>query len=376
MAFIFQDSRQLAKLGKKCPWSVAWVDPVTNKQRSKVIGGKTEARHEAAKIDGEIRRGTYSSPRRMDWAAFVAKYDETVLSSSRPRSRQCALESLATFHRITRISRVDKVTTVMIAEFRAARSKESGVKKGSVISPASVNKELRHIRAALKVAHDWEYLAKMPAIKMMDEMETERTAVSQDDFGKIYESCDVAKFPKGEKFAASDWWRALLTFAFMTGWRISEILALKWEDVDLDACEAKTHAKDNKGGRDSRVGLHPVVVDHLRTIRSFSPNVFPWDYSEQTLYRQFRRIQTAGGIDLPCDGDHEHTDACHTYGFHDLRRGFATEHALLVPAKVLQHLMRHKSFSTTELYIQRAEDANRYTEQLKTPTVFSAKKSG
>ena len=34
-------------------------------------------------------------------------------------------------------------------------------------------------------------------------------------------------------------------------------------------------------------------------------------------------MQEAAGIHLPC-GNHRHITACHNYGFHDLRCGFAT----------------------------------------------------
>ena len=46
---------------------------------------------------------------------------------------------------------------------------------------------------------------------------------------------------------------ALLVFAYMTGWRISDMLALRREDLDLEGGYAITRAEDNKGDRDDRV---------------------------------------------------------------------------------------------------------------------------
>jgi len=44
----------------------------------------------------------------------------------------------------------------------------------------------------------------------------------------------------GLPYPASDWWRGLLVIAQMTGWRIGELLALRWADVNLEASEAVT----------------------------------------------------------------------------------------------------------------------------------------
>ncbi len=70
----------------------------------------------------------------------------------------------------------------------------------------------------------------------------------------------------------------MLVFAQMTGWRIGVILSLRWEDVDLAEGTALLRYSDNKGKRDAKVGLHPVVVDHLETIRGFGKLVFEWPH--------------------------------------------------------------------------------------------------
>jgi integrase len=117
---------------------------------------------------------------------------------------------------------------------------------------------------------------------------------------------------------------------------------------------AITRADDNKASRDDLVPLHPIVVEHLSRIITFEPVVFPWYHHRRTLDVQFHRIQEAAGIHLQCNEDHECTDACHFYGFHDLRRAFATVNAETLPADVLQSLMRHKSYTTTQRYINMA----------------------
>ena len=80
-------------------------------------------------------------------------------------------------------------------------------------------------------------------------------------------------------------------FTYMTGWRISEPLALRRDDLDLDAGEAVTRAADNKGKRDDRVPLHPVVIEHLRAIQTFDDRVFVWEHHKRQLYDELLRIQ-------------------------------------------------------------------------------------
>lgn len=83
-------------------------------------------------------------------------------------------------------------------------------------------------------------------------------------------------FQPPPRSAAADWWRGLIVMAYMTGWRISELLAVKRTDVDLEKGTALTRAADNKGERDDLIRLHPVVIGHLQRLRGFDPFMFPW----------------------------------------------------------------------------------------------------
>ena len=129
----------------------------------------------------------------------------------------------------------------------------------------------------------------------------------------------------------------------MTGWRIGEPLSLRRKHLDLDAGtaflrhadnKAMRHA-DNKAKRDELVRLHPVLIDHLPTIACFEPMVFTWNHHNTTLWCEFERIQQAAGIHLDYREDHQHTPGGHVYGFHDLRRAFATVNAESLTADAL-----------------------------------------
>lgn len=77
--------------------------------------------------------------------------------------------------------------------------------------------------------------------------------------------------------------------------------------------------------------------------------------SRRTIYDPFMKLQTLAGINLHCEESHEHTAACHVYGFHDFRRGFATNNASTLSPAQLQRLMKHSDFSTTQRYINYAK---------------------
>ena len=67
--------------------------------------------------------------------------------------------------------------------------------------------------------------------------------------------------------------------------------------------------------------------------------------------------------------------ACEVYGFHDLRRGYATMNADTMTADALQALMRHKDYSTTKRYINIGRQLNLAVDGLHVPDVLKRKKA-
>jgi integrase len=376
-AWVFQDAKQVAKYGKeKASFYVGWLT-AEGKRRCKACGsgklGKLAANKLRDKMHVDLAAGLHEDTFKRSWEQFCQEYEEKVLAGKAPRTRDSALSSLKNFERVVNPKKVSAIKTRTIDEFIAVRRGEPGMNRGSVLSPASINHDLRHLKAALKVARSWKYLAELPEFRMEREPKKLVSYVTGDDFALIYKACGVATMPERiQQIDPADWWRALLSMAYMTGWRIGDLLALRREDVDLDAGIAISRAENNKGKRDERVKLHPVVVEHLRKLAGFSPVMFPWPHNQRTLYSKFWRIQKAAGINLPCAEKHEHTPACHYYGFHDLRRAFATMNADKLTADALQTLMRHRSYQTTQKYISMARQMDAAVAALHVPAVLQA----
>ncbi len=394
-AWVKQLKRQVDKFGEKAaPWYVEWNEP-DGTRRCKSCGtgasGRKIAKDLRDKLQSEMTLGTYKDNEgtRTTWEQFVERYQRDALAGCRASSVVEVLNSLAHFARVLKLKGkpIAFITTRSVDEFKGKRRLEPGKKpakveaietdgeiivEGSdvtkpkkrkagdpraVLSAATLNKELRHIKAALRKAAKWGYLEKAPDVEFLPEDEKFARYLTEEHFALIFGKCELATTPEDQPFHPSDWWRALLTLTYLTGWRIGETLALKWSDVNFDTGVATTRAETNKGRKDAIISIPRPVLSFLEPLRGFREDVFGWDHDRKRLQKQFDAIQTAAGIALPCNirTEHQCTAACHRYTFHDLRRGFATNNADRLTAEVLQRLMRHASYQTTQGYIKFAK---------------------
>ncbi len=368
-AWLYQDHKQKKRLGDNCPWSVGWIDP-DGKRRSRRIGSKSRAEKFARRTEGQLAAGTYQTAGRKTWKSFRALYEANFLPRLSGSTQRLVKAGFDHFERLVHPVKMSGITTQAIDDYVARRRVERGKKKDSTVSPATVNRELRHLKAALRVAHDWGYLAVVPKLRRIREEQRIGAVITPKDLEAIYGACDVAEKPAGLPCTPAEWWRALLVFAITTGWRIQEILLFRREDLDFDSGAIITRAADNKAARDDVDYVPSAVLPLLRKIVGFGGMVFSWPHDERTLRIEFHRIQEAAGIHRACPdaGRHECTAACHVYGFHALRRGYATLNADHMPAAVLQRKMRHKSFTTTLRYIGLADKLRKVADKVYVPS--------
>jgi integrase len=368
-AWLFQDHRQKQKLGDKSPWSVGWIDP-DGKRRSKRVGSHSMAEKFCRKVEGQLAAGTYQSTSRKTWAEFRAEYEAKILPRQARKTQEVTVSALRHFERIVAPGKMSSIKTETIDGYVATRQTEKGKKPKSTVSPATVNRELRHLKSAFRIAHDWGYMVTLPKIRKMREESRIGAIMTVEHFKTIYEACDaVAVLPEGIATPPGAWWQALLVFGLTTGWRIDEILSLRRDDVDLKTGAILTRAVSNKGRRDELDYLTPEALDHVRGVVGFEPLLFWWPHDRGALWDEFQRIQNAAGIALVCPdaARHQCTASCSFYGFHALRRGYATMNVERMSAPELQRKMRHKSFSTTLRYIGLADKMKKATDRVYVP---------
>ena len=149
--------------------------------------------------------------------------------------------------------------------------------------------------------------------------------------------------------------RIMVTLAMCLGLRVSEILGLRWEDVDLE--KGSLHVRRSVVGRhaeatkteasEDELPLHPALVKELREWREAETPVNGWlfgnldtgkPYHADTM-RQRHLNRAAAQIGSPKLGWHAFL---HTY------RARLAE--LGVPLEVQQKLMRHASIEMTTKY--------------------------
>jgi integrase len=363
-AWVFQDDKQVKKVGEEAAsWYVGWIDP-GGTRRCKSCGkgkkGNRLAKEETVRIHAQLVAGTYQSANAKTWEEFRAEYKVKVMDGMGAHNREETELPLRSFERTVKPKKMQAVTTMLVVDFIAKRRKEPGQEEGTLLSSATINKELRHLRAVLRKAKRVGYLKEAPEFDFLKESKKLPTYTTPEHFAKMYAACEAAaREPKGLPYPPGAWWRGILITAFMTGWRISSILALRREDVDLVAGIAKSQATDNKGNRDQLIALHPLVIEHMQAIASFEPVVFPWYLSKQLLYAEFERIQIEAEV--------KPSGKKKRYGFHDLRRAFATMNADRLTPDALQALMQHQDYQTTQRYINMARQLTPAVQNLFVP---------
>lgn len=301
------------------------------------------------------------------WKEFRDAIERRYLPRLGQKTRKWITNSLDSFEKVIKPKHMAEVTKAAMDEFVAWRLTQPGRMGRDTTRETTVNWYLRHLCSAFGKAFDWN----MMAVRMtVDELKTKKhrpTYIDSDNFEALYNACQYMKQPKRMPYTACEWWQGLLTTAYLTGWRIGELVALRRSDVDLEAGTILTRAEDNKASYDEVTHLHPVVVEHLRKLAAITKQQFQWPFHHRKLYEHFAKLQEHAGLTAP--------EGHRYYGFHDLRRGFATLNATNMAPTVLQQAMRHQSFKTTQRYINMAEHENKTAVQVFVPDILKKKQA-
>jgi integrase len=194
----------------------------------------------------------------------------------------------------------------------------------SGLAPATVNKNYRHLKRALRTAMKWKYIANpIDFPKPVKEQKVTRYMTESQLRRVMKEIFD-------EEFAD------LCLFAGYTGLRNSEIIRLQWEDVDNPSGFLRITAKQ-KNKEDSWIPINRNARAILERCRSRSVEK-PFRFkTRQTVTKKFKAAARKAGL-----GKFRFHDLRHTYGSHLAMKGEREA--------TIQQLMRHKSMASTFTY--------------------------
>src|SRR5688572_26438331 len=114
-----------------------------------------------------------------------------ILPRLAPGTKRLVAATFDAFERIINPVRMTSLKTEIIDQFVAVRRTEKGKKAESTLSPATVNRDLRHLKAALRVAHDWGMLPIVPKLRRVREDLRMGHVITPEHFEAIFNACDI-----------------------------------------------------------------------------------------------------------------------------------------------------------------------------------------
>lgn len=206
-------------------------------------------------------------------------------------------------------------------------------KDGRPRANSTINREVEALRRLLNKAIKWGMLAKNPAsqIKLLPEPRGRTRFLTLDEAKRLLE-------------ASSRHLRPIVLCALETGMRRSEILSLRWSDVDMKT--RTIYLGDTKNGESRHVPISNRLCTLLSGLprRLGSDHVFTGEPRIGKTGKPFHDVRTS------------FENACRQAGvegfrFHDLRHTAASHMAMAgVPLRTIGEILGHKTAAMTERY--------------------------
>jgi len=227
-----------------------------------------------------------------------------------------------------------------IEDYKARRVQEARA--------SSVNQELVLLGAILNRAVEWKYLRENPAqsVKKLRVAETEYNTLTVEEANALFEV-----EPK------NDWFYTFLAVALNTGMRVSEILALTWEDIDFKSRIVSVVNDDDFETKSKKIRYMPMN-DFLRDVLRKHPPHISCDliFASKKGNRQGLPIHR-NSVELRLNQAVIEAKIDGHYRIHDLRHSFGTRLADNGEnPRTIMELMGHSSIEVTMRYIHTTTD--------------------
>ena len=290
----------------------------------KTFEARNDAERWARSVESEMDKGQFidtHEAQRTTLRELILRYTQEVTPTMKSVTEDAyRLKALAR-RPIANWSLVN-LSAARIAAYRDERLKQ--VSNGTVI------RELAYLSSIINHARrEWGINTTNPVqhVRKPTSPAGRTRKLSDDEKSKLLQALE----PKGRQ---NIWTKPVVVLALETAMRRSELLALRWENIDLTRQTALL--PDTKNGSPRTVPLSTTAVELLRSqARNISGAVFPIKYF--TLDAAFKRAVKRAGLQ--------------NFHFHDLRHTAITAMAEKLPNLIeLSAVTGHKSLSMLKRY--------------------------
>ncbi|MCC7537549.1 MAG: site-specific integrase [Deltaproteobacteria bacterium] len=269
---------------------------------------------------------------------FIATYAETNNKPSEVASKRSVLKH----HLVPAFGR-KTLDAIGVREMEVYKS----AKLRSGLSPKTVNNQLTVLHRVLVVAAEWRLITHVPPMKWLKAPEPEFDFLTFDEARRLVESA--------EREAT---WGAMVLTGLRTGLRQGELLALRWDDLDLVAgrlvvrrAVARGIVGTPKNGKSREIPLGEEVLRALKSHRHLRGELVFTDERGDMLTKEeckhplWRACRRAG---------------LRRIGWHVLRHSFASHLVMRgAPMKAVQELLGHSTMEMTMRYAHLSPDVRR-----------------
>jgi integrase len=305
--------------------SVWYIDYPSNGKRVRKRVGTSKKDAELALKDIEVRqyKGEFmgiTDPKEMIFDNLCVQYLEYAQANKTPFSYIRDLTSSRSLLKCFRDRLISAITALDLENYKTARRQE--------IKPASVNREMAMIKHMFNKAVAWGLLKDNPLRQVLKFKEPPGRVryLSNEEIRELLSCCNGHV-------------KSIVVMALYTGMRRSEILNLKWADIDMrNRLISIRHAKNNES---RQIPISNPLYDELRAVGQ--------QVSEQHVFcgedgKPFLDVKTGFKAALRRAGIKD-------FRFHDLRHTFASHMAMSgTDIQTLQKLLGHKDIKMTLRY--------------------------
>lgn len=349
-------------------YQLQWTDPATGRKKTKSArtANRREAERKAIDLEDQLNQHGCIGVGELPFDDFFNRFDEEHVAGLSVATRKLydGIRARIEDRLDTGLEPLNHFDAAFWSRYVASRRHEA--------AETTIEKDLRHIRAMLKWAHQQELIDTIPKIPKLTRART--SGVDDEMRGRPITDDEFQLFRKSAAGVVESlqlpWLLQLIDGLWLSGLRISEAIALRWEAGDWPSIDQTGKhwslliPGKQKSGKHERA---PLMPDFVEWLAGSVPENMRQGFVFQLIAPSGERItsvaewsrtmsnvgKASGIITDPVAGTHVTA--------HDLRRSFAARWIVHFQPHVMQKVMRHANIQTTQRYyagvnLDRAQD--------------------